>query len=63
MKVTYDRQHSSITEFDFSKVDLDKLLEGFDWLYPSGITPAMSALPTVAVRTALWRICGIRAYF
>ena len=41
-KVTYDRKHSAITEYDFSKVDLDSLLTGFDWLHLSGITPALS---------------------
>ena len=41
-KVTYDRQHSAITEYDFSKVNLDSLLEGFSWLHLSGITPALS---------------------
>lgn len=41
-KVIYDRKHSAITEFDFSKVDLDNLLDGFDWLHMSGITPALS---------------------
>ena len=41
-KVTYDRKHSAITEYDFSKVDLDNLLDGFDWLHLSGITPALS---------------------
>lgn len=41
-KVTYDRRHSAITEYDFSKVDLDALLTGFDWLHLSGITPALS---------------------
>ncbi len=41
-KVTYDRKHSAITEYDFSKVDLDWLLEDFDWLHLSGITPALS---------------------
>ena len=41
-KVTYDRKHSAITEYDFSKVDLDGLLSGFDWLHLSGITPALS---------------------
>ena len=40
-KVTYDRKHSAITEYDFSKVDLDALLEDFDWLHLSGITPAV----------------------
>ena len=41
-KVTYDRRHSAITEYDFSKVDLDWLLDEFDWLHLSGITPALS---------------------
>ncbi len=41
-KVTYDRKHSAITEYDFSNVDLHALLEGFDWLHLSGITPALS---------------------
>lgn len=41
-KVTYDRKHSAITEFDFSSVDLDELLDGYDWLHLSGITPALS---------------------
>ncbi len=41
-KVTYDRKHSAFSEFDFGKVDLDSLLEGYDWLHVSGITPALS---------------------
>lgn len=41
-KVTYDRKNSAITEFDFSTVDLNKLLDGFTWLHLSGITPALS---------------------
>ena len=41
-KVTYDRKHSAITEFDFSTVDLNALLDGFTWLHLSGITPALS---------------------
>ena len=41
-KVTYDRKHSAITEYDLSKVDLDSLLSNFDWLHLSGITPALS---------------------
>ena len=40
-KVTYDRQHSAMTEYDFSKFDLDGLLDEFDWLHVSGITPAL----------------------
>ncbi|MBR2768666.1 MAG: sugar kinase [Solobacterium sp.] len=41
-KVTYDRRHSAITEYDFSSIDTDALLDGFDWLHLSGITPALS---------------------
>ncbi|MGN1317768.1 MAG: sugar kinase [Lachnospirales bacterium] len=40
-KVIYDRKHSAITEYDFSNVDLDSLLDGYDWLHLSGITPAL----------------------
>lgn len=40
-KVTYDRKHSAMTEYDFSKVDLEKLLDGYDWVHLSGITPAL----------------------
>ena len=41
-EVTYDRKHSAITEYDLSRVDLDALLDGFDWIHLSGITPALS---------------------
>lgn len=41
-EVTYDRKHSAITEYDLSRVDLGALLEGFDWIHLSGITPALS---------------------
>lgn len=41
-KVTYDRKHSAISEYDFSALDAGPLLEGFDWLHLSGITPALS---------------------
>jgi 2-dehydro-3-deoxygluconokinase len=40
-KVTYDRKHSALTEYDLSKVDLDALFTGYDWLHLSGITPAL----------------------
>lgn len=40
-KVTYDRKNSSFSNYDFSDVDLYALLEGFDWLHLSGITPAL----------------------
>ena len=41
-KVTYDRKHSAFTEYDLNRVDVDALLDGFDWLHLSGITPALS---------------------
>lgn len=40
-KVIYDRKHSAFTEYDYKKVDIDRLLEGYDWLHLSGITPAL----------------------
>ena len=40
-KVIYDRKHSAITEYDLSKVDLEALFEGYNWLHLSGITPAL----------------------
>ena len=40
-KVIYDRKHSALTEYDFSKVDLTGLLRDFTWLHLSGITPAL----------------------
>lgn len=40
-KITYDRKHSAFTEYDYSTVDLYGLLEHFDWLHVSGITPAL----------------------
>lgn len=42
-KVIYDRKHSAFAEFDFSEVDVDLLLDGFEWLHLSGITPALSS--------------------
>ena len=41
-KVIYDRMHSALTEYDLTKVDLDELFDGFDWLHLSGITPALN---------------------
>ena len=40
-KVTYDRKHSAITEYDLTKVDIEQLLDGYDWLHLSGITLAL----------------------
>ena len=41
-RVTYDRKHSALTEYDLTKVDVDSLLDGFTWLHLSGITPALN---------------------
>ena len=41
-KVTYDRKHSAITEYDLNKVGIKALLSGFTWLHVSGITPALN---------------------
>ena len=40
-KVIYDRKNSSFSSYDFSDVDVEELLRGFDWLHLSGITPAL----------------------
>ena len=32
----------ALTEYDLAKVDLQELVEGFDWLHLSGITPALN---------------------
>lgn len=40
-KVTYDRKHSAICEYDFSNYDFDALLDNFDWVHISGIVPAL----------------------
>lgn len=41
-KVIYDRKHSAFSEYDYSKVDLQRVLSGYSWLHLSGITPALS---------------------
>ena len=40
-KVIYDRKHSAFDEYDFSRVDLEKVLDGHTWLHLGGITPAL----------------------
>ncbi len=40
--VIYDRANSAITEYDFSKVDIKALLDGYTWLHLSGITAALN---------------------
>ena len=40
-QVVYDRKHSAFVEYDYSRLDVEKLLEDYDWLHLSGITPAL----------------------
>lgn len=40
-EVIYDRKHSAFSEYDFSKIDLEKILDGCTWLHLSGVTPAL----------------------
>ena len=40
--VIYDRANSAISQMKADEVDVDKLLEGVEWLHWTGITPALS---------------------
>ena len=40
-QVIYDRKHSAFTEYDYSRLNIERLLEGYTWLHLSGITPAL----------------------
>ena len=40
--VIYDRAHSAISEIEPEDADVDKLLDGVEWLHWTGITPAIS---------------------
>ena len=40
-QVVYDRKHSAFVEYDYSRLDVERLLDGHDWLHLSGITPAL----------------------
>ena len=40
-QVVYDRKHSAFSEYDYDRLDLEKILEGRTWLHLSGITPAL----------------------
>ena len=42
-KVSYDRQHSAISEMKPGMVDWDAVLDGAKWFHWSGITPALGA--------------------
>lgn len=40
-QVIYDRETSSITDFNIDEFDIDAALEGAQWFHTSGITPAL----------------------
>lgn len=53
-KVIYDRKYSSFSEYDFTDIDYKALLEGYDWLHLSGITPALSSNCQILIEEALY---------
>ena len=52
-QVVYDRKHSAFCEYDFEKLDMDKLLDGYTWLHVSGITPALGENGKKLIRACL----------
>ena len=53
-QVIYDRKHSAFAEFDYTTLDIPKILEGYDWLHLSGITPALSNNCEILMEQALY---------
>ena len=53
-KVIYDRKHSAFAEYDYTTVDFKALLEGYDWLHLSGITPALSNSCQILIEAAIY---------
>ncbi len=53
-KVIYDRAGSAFAAYDLLNVDLEKILDGYDWLHLSGITPALSMNCRMLVEQALF---------
>ena len=53
-KVIYDRKHSAFAEYDYTTVDFKALLEGYDWLHLSGITPALSSSCQILIEAAIY---------
>lgn len=52
-QVIYDRKYSAFSEYDYSDVDLEQILKGYEWLHLSGITPALSQNCRVLIEKAL----------
>ncbi len=55
-KVTYDREHTAISEADSSDFNWEAILKGVEWFHTTGITPALSPkaakITLEAVKTA-----------
>jgi 2-dehydro-3-deoxygluconokinase len=51
-KIVYDRSASSFSNYDGSDQNWEEILQGFDWVHWSGITPALSQ----ASADLTWRI-------
>ena len=39
--MVYDHKHSAFAEYDYRRLDVERLLDGYSWLHVSGITPAL----------------------
>lgn len=52
-RVIYDRKHSAFAEYDYRRLDVERLLDGYDWLHLSGITPALGKNCADLVMTCL----------
>ncbi|MGN0819164.1 MAG: sugar kinase [Christensenellaceae bacterium] len=52
-KITYDRDNSAFSVYDFSQVNFKEKLKNYTWLHLSGITPALSLNARNAVMLAL----------
>lgn len=49
----YDRSYSAISQVDPDSINFEEILEGFDWLHISGITPALSENCRILTERAL----------
>lgn len=52
-RVVYDRKHSAFAEYDYRLLDVERLLDSYDWLHLSGITPALGKNCADLVMTCL----------
>lgn len=51
-RITYDRAQSAFAQIDPARLDWDRLLDGADWLFASGITAALGPGPLAALHGA-----------